>query len=126
MSTFVVPDVVRQLIAESIDSVPELEAILLLREHLDADWTVTEVAHRLYVEDRLAAQVLEKLKDRGFFVARDQGYRYAPARPDLEAAVSELASTYAHRVVAVTDLIHKKPSAGIRDFAEAFRFRKDK
>jgi hypothetical protein len=126
MPAFVVPEIVARLIADSIDSIPELETILLLREHPEVEWNVARVAHRIYVDERNAAELLEKLSGKGFCSLQAGGYRYAPATPELDAAVSELAHTYARRVVAVTQLIHKKPSASVRQFAAAFRIRKEK
>ena len=49
-----------------------------------------------------------------------------PASPELAQTVEDLAETYAHHLVAVTQLIHSKPGPGVREFAEAFRLRKDK
>jgi hypothetical protein len=112
------------LIAESIDSVPELEAILLLREKSARDWTATEAGERLYVSKTVAGYVLATLAERGFFVFDGERYRYQPASPELAAAIDEFAATYARHLVEVTQLIHAKPSPGVRGFAEAFRIRK--
>jgi hypothetical protein len=117
---------VKRLIAESIDSVPELETILLLRETRDHDWTVAEAGERLYVSKTVAAHVLATLADKGFFVSDGERYRYGPASPELAAAIDELAVTYTRNLVEVTHSIHAKPSPGVRQFAEAFRIRKDK
>jgi uncharacterized protein DUF5985 len=65
---------VKRLIAESIDSVPELETILLLRETRDHDWTVAEAGERLYVSKTVAAHVLATLADKGFFVSDGERY----------------------------------------------------
>ena len=118
--------IVRRLIAESIDSVPELEAILLLRETSGREWNATEAGERLYVSKTVAAHLLAVLVERGFFVTRDDRCCYQPISPELAAAVDELATTYSRHLVEVTNLIHAKPSAGVRQFAEAFRLRKDK
>jgi len=121
-----IPDVVRRLILERIDSVPELEAILLLREYPGRDWTAAEASQRLYVSQTVGAHILATLAQRGFLVSREQRYRYEPGSPDLAQTIDALAETYAHHLVAVTQLIHAKPSASVREFAEAFRLRKDK
>jgi len=93
---------VRRLIAESIDSVPELEAILLLREKSARDWTATEAGERLYVSKTVAGYVLATLAERGFFVFDGERYRYQPASPERAAAIDELAATYARHLVEVT------------------------
>lgn len=116
-----IPDPVRRLIAERIDSVPELEALLLLRENRDRDWTAEEAGKRLYVSTVVAAHVLHELAGRGFFVEAGGCWRYGPESPELAAATDMLATTYARHLVAVTQLIHSKPSQNVRDFADAFR-----
>jgi hypothetical protein len=120
-----VPDIVKRLIAERIDSVPELEAVLLLREHPEREWTPSEAGQRLYVSTTVAAHVLAKLAEDGLIAGSEAGYRYAPG-DELANAVDRLAETYAHHLVEVTRMIHTKPAESVRQFADAFRFRKDK
>lgn len=121
-----IPDAVRRLIAERIDSVPELEAVLLLRENRDRAWTAEDAGKRLYVSTVVAAHLLHSLAEREFFLEADGTWRYGPASQDLAATVDLLAVTYARHLVAVTHLIHSKPSQNVRDFAEAFRLRRPK
>jgi hypothetical protein len=120
-----IPDNVKRLLAERIDSVPELEAVLLLREHPEHAWTPTEAGQRLYVSTTVAAHVLAKLEKHGFISGSETGYRYAPS-DELGKDVDKLADTYAHHLVEVTRMIHTKPAASVRQFADAFRFRKEK
>lgn len=121
-----ISDPVRRLIAERIDSVPELEAILLLRDNRTHAWTAEEAGKRLYVSTVVAAHLLQALAARGFFVEVDGRWRYGPASPELADAVDDLAATYGRHLVAVTHLIHSKPSQNVRDFADAFRLRRPK
>lgn len=126
MTHGVVPDSVRKLIAERIDSIPELEAILLLRQHRGQSWSAEEAGQRLYLSSTVASHVLHLLTERGFLARSLQRYQYAPETPELEATVTLLAETYSKHLIAVTNIVHAKPSAGVRLFAEAFRIRKDK
>ncbi|HYC56332.1 MAG TPA: hypothetical protein VEL28_15475 [Candidatus Binatia bacterium] len=121
-----VPDNVKRLIAEAIDSVPELEAVLLLREHSDRTWTAEQAGERLYVSKPVAAHVLSVLAERGFASESHGAYRYAPSSGDIALVVDQLATAYSRHLIEVTHLIHAKPSASVRRFAEAFRLRKDK
>ncbi|MBI4493826.1 MAG: hypothetical protein HY690_13625 [Chloroflexi bacterium] len=123
-----IPEDVKQLIIEKIDSVAELEAILLLRGNREEEWTAERVGARLYISPALAATVLRNLHGRGFFELRTSGeqlYRYAPRPSGLELAVDKLAEVYRHRLVGVTNLIHSKPGLSLRKFTDAFRLRKD-
>jgi hypothetical protein len=126
MSDGVVPDAVRKLLTERIDSIPELEAILLLRQHRNQSWSVEEAGQRLYLSPAVASHVLTVLTERGFLTRTLQRYQYAPESTELEAGVTLLAETYSKHLIAVTNIVHAKPSAGVRLFAQAFRFRKDK
>lgn len=119
-----IPHAVRELIAERLDSVPELEAVLLFRENPARAWTPEDAGTRLYVSTTVAMHVLDTLSARGFFAAAGGGYRYQPESADLAAAVDALADAYRRHLVAITELIHAKPSRHVRDFANAFRLRK--
>ena len=53
-----VPPQIRDFLNGCIDSVAELEALLLLREAPEQDWAITTLARRLYVGDTEAATIL--------------------------------------------------------------------
>jgi predicted ArsR family transcriptional regulator len=52
---------VDQFILDKIDSVPHLEALLLLWNSRPAEWSAEELAKRLYVDRSLARKLLEDL-----------------------------------------------------------------
>ncbi|HEX5752662.1 MAG TPA: hypothetical protein VFZ09_41040 [Archangium sp.] len=122
------PEAVRRLIAEHIDSVEQLEILLLLHQHPERSWTAESVARELRISPLSAG---DRLKDmaRAAILARVQGseaeYRYAPESPQMGEAVSGLAAAYSERRVTVINLIFSKPVDKIRTFADAFRLRKD-
>ena len=120
-----IPDSVRRLVLERIDSVPELEAVLLLLGAAGRTWTGEEAGARLYVSVAVATHVLDRLTARGLVKLTDGRYRYVPASPELDEAVAMLARAYASNLIAVTQLIHGKPGASILQFADAFRLRQE-
>lgn len=126
MSNGVVPDAVRKVLADRIDSIPELEAVLLLRKHRNQTWSVEEAGQQLYLSPVVASHVLNLLTERGFLTRSLQRYQYSPESAELEATVTLLAEVYSKHLIAVTNIVHAKPSAGVRLFAQAFRFRQDK
>ncbi|MGE0159339.1 MAG: hypothetical protein AB7T31_07980 [Gemmatimonadales bacterium] len=126
MSPHEVPEQAQRLILEAIDSVAELEALLLLRETSGQRWTVEAASERLYVNSSVAAEALDALARRGFLRQTQEGFSYAPASPDLAEDVTTLAHAYSASLIAVTHLIHSKPSSSVQDFARAFRFRKER
>jgi hypothetical protein len=120
-----VPEHVRRFIVEAIDSVPELEALLLLRSHRDRTWSPEDAGARLYVSLPVATHVLSALAARGLLVTDAGAFRYAPGSADLETVIADLATSYSAHLIAVTRLIHGKPSPSVRQFADAFRLRKE-
>lgn len=117
----------RRLIADHIDSVEQLEILLLLYQHPERSWSAESVARELRVSPMSAG---DRLKDmtRAAILARVPGaegeYRYAPER-QMGEAVAGLAAAYSERRVTVINLIFSKPVDKIRTFADAFRLRRD-
>jgi hypothetical protein len=119
-----VPAEVRAFLLACIDSVAELEALLLLRENPGQDWEATTLARRLYVNDAEAAKILEHLVQCALAVRTRAAFRYHVPDTERQRLVDGLAQSHAKYLVPVTRLIHDKAS-GIRKFADAFKFRKD-
>lgn len=116
----------RRLIADSIDSVEQLEILLLLLQHPERTWGAESVARELRISPLSAGDRLEDLT-RDALLARVGGgeeYRYAPGSAELDEAVRGLATAYTERRVTVINLIFSKPVDKIRTFADAFRLRK--
>lgn len=116
----------RQLIADSIDSVEQLEILLLLLQHPERTWTAESVARELRVSALSAGDRLEDLTHDALLarVKASQEYRYAPGSAALDEAARGLATAYSERRVTVINLIFSKPVDKIRTFADAFRLRK--
>jgi hypothetical protein len=120
-----VPAEVRRFIAAEIESVGQLEVLLLLRGAPDKTWTADEVERALVMQAGSAASWLEHMAG-GAFVARQGAgsYRYAPASAEVEQTIDRLAESYAKYRVAVIGLIFSKPSEGVTRFSDAFRIRR--
>ena len=118
-----IPQRVRQFIASHIDSVGELEALLLLRS-VPQGWKPDQVAARLYTSEPETVEFLERLRGAGLLDCHDGTYRYECRTEELRRQVDELAELYGRLLIPITNLVHAKPRR-IRQFADAFRFRKD-
>lgn len=123
------PEAVRRFIADHIDSVEQLEILLLLHHHHQGrTWTAEAVARELRIASVSAGERLEDLVQDSLLtrVGGDpMEYRYAPGSAMLDEAVKGLATAYAERRVTVINLIFSKPVDRIRTFADAFRLRRD-
>ena len=119
-----IPDDLREFILQHIDSITQLEALLLLRANAGEAWDVAKAKARLYAAEDEVTRVLERLRADGFLVHDGNGYRYQCKEIEAAAKVDRLAALYATHLIPVTNMIHDK-LRHVRAFAEAFRFRKD-
>ena len=119
------PEDLRDFILGHIDSIVQLEALLLLRRNPNEDWDAAKTAKRLYASEQEVADVLARLCADGLLICSYGIYRYGCASVELERMVDRLAEVYAHHLIPVTNMIHTKPSR-IREFADAFKLRKDR
>ena len=124
-----IPEDLRRFVLTSIPSVPFLEALLLMRAAPAAAWRRETLARRLYVREKTADGLLADLCAAGMAVRCLDGgadaYRYAPADPGLRERIDRLADLYATHLVEVTHLIHASLDRKARQFADAFKWRKD-
>ena len=118
-----IPDEVREFVQKYIDSIAQLEALLLLRRELSAPWNAAMVAKRLYITDGDASDVLRKLLGHGFLKFNRKTYQYQ-CPPELDKLVGHVADVYARQLIPMTHIIHNKPGR-IREFADAFKLKKE-
>ena len=119
---------VRRFIAEHINSVFQLEVLLLLHGQKDRGWSAEDVDRELGIGVDEAKAQLNDLEARGLLSVEKGAsslYRYSPASEELDRAVSGLAKAYSERRVNVLSSIFSKPVDKVRLFAEAFRIRKN-
>jgi hypothetical protein len=122
-----IPEHVMRFIAENIDSVPQLEALLLLSEHADRTWNAEQVATRIYVRNDEAKSLLAALHRRRLIERPEDipdTYQFSAA-DDARQLVAEVKGSYRANVVVLTRFIHENASASVREFARAFDLKKD-
>ena len=115
-------------IIEQIDSVPHLEALLLLFNSRPKAWSIETMAKSLYVRSEVAARILDSLAQRNLIAVDSHrpGLFFYASEDDYQNRLMEAVdAVYRKEVVRVSSLIHSKGSA-VRDFARAFRIKKDK
>jgi hypothetical protein len=115
-------------ISEEIESVPHLEALLLLWRTRPETWTFESLARRLYVEPGIAENLLQGLTRRGLIVnaLSDPAGFVFNSEPERERLMRLVDAAYRNNLVRVSTMIHSKPSAALRDFAQAFRVTKER
>jgi hypothetical protein len=124
MSEEKIPADLRIFLLRHIDSVAQLEALVLLSASPQDRWTSAKLASRLYISEDQALPLLHSLAEDGFVDIVDEEFSYT-GHLERRQTVRSLADFYASHIVAVTQLIHSKPRR-IREFANAFRLKKDR
>jgi predicted ArsR family transcriptional regulator len=123
-----IPPEVKSFLFANIDSIAQLEALLLLRATPNQKCTCATIAQRLYITPEDAAPFLSKLVTRGLVEATGTQpplFQYRPRNEELRRMVDLLADVYAKYLIPVTNFIHGKSKRSIQDFADAFKMKKE-
>jgi DNA-binding MarR family transcriptional regulator len=121
------PNELQQFIDQNVESLAQLEALLLLKNEPDRVWTVEALAKALYITSDTAAALLANLVSRGFAKPVDgqNGQYIYLATAESRDLVERLATLYEERRVAVITQIYSKPVNKVQTFADAFRLRRE-
>lgn len=118
------PNVLRFL-HDQIDSVPQLEALLLVWQSAPEGWREADLASRIYVSLEATQGILRTLAKRE--LVHDDGNGSGIWRFNLESVhagvVPDVATSYRNHLILVSRFIHSKGSSAVREFARAFRFK---
>jgi len=129
------PEDVRALLHEHIESYEQLEVLLLLRRERYEAWTVTGLAARLRVREELIESALERLEAAGLVATTGSApaprFAYRPSSSGLDAAAGRLDREYAERPIRViqhmsANAIERLRTAAMHTFADAFVLKKKK
>jgi predicted DNA-binding transcriptional regulator len=115
---------VDRFVQQEIDTVPQLEALLLIWKARPKCWRLDELAAALYISAEAAKDVVEPLERRGLLTSQEGQYTYCAGSNDELIAVVDL--TYRRELIRITRMIHSKAPAAVREFARAFLFKKDR
>lgn len=120
-------DDVKGFLGFAIKSVWSLQLLLFLRSHADGDmWTVHALTRELRASERIVREALGAFHTAGLIAEDESGaVRYAPASEYLDKLVGDLAAVYVTRPLAVAREIYNADATKIKNFADAFRIRKD-
>ena len=124
----IVPPDIQQFILDRIDSIAQLEALLLLRGAPDTWWEEARIAERLYIHVKDCRPVIAGLHHAGLLLRQETEkgdcYRYRPDNGDLREMVDRLAYYYSQHLVPISNLVHSKSRSRIQEFSRAFKFGK--
>jgi hypothetical protein len=121
----IIPSDIQQFILDRIDSIAQLEALLLLRGSPDTWWEEGRIAERLYIPVLDCRPVVTGLHNARLLVKQEnekvECYRYRPENGNLREMVDRLAYYYVQHIVPITNLVHSKSRSRIQEFTRAFK-----
>jgi hypothetical protein len=124
----VVPLEVQQFVLERINSIAQLEALIMMRNAPDTWWASSSLAERLYISEPACRAELEGLQAQRLALSRQEDigwqFRYSPSTGELREFVDRLVYYYGKHLVVISNLIHSKPRIRLHEFSEAFSLKK--
>lgn len=121
------PDDVHRFLYRNINSVEQLEVLLLARRSPGRSWSASDMARELYSHPSSIAQRYQALLGAGLMRETAPGFfQYAPRSSELDETVAHVEAMYRERRVAVITVIAEKAAESVRAFSDAFRIRKKK
>jgi hypothetical protein len=122
------PEEIRRFLDGNIESIDQLEILRLLGEDPGREWTAAELAVAVQIEPAAVAAHLAAMRGRGLLAAEARGIdlvaRHGPA-PAVGELVGRLLQHYKERPVSMIKLVYERAKDPLRNFADAFRFRKE-
>ncbi|HEU4682950.1 MAG TPA: hypothetical protein VFS39_00425 [Nitrospira sp.] len=126
----IIPAEVQQFILGHIDSIAQLEALVLLRSTPDTWWPSSSVASRLYITEPHCREELEGLRRERLLLTREDEagrfYRYRPETGELREMVDRLVYYYSKHLVPTSNLVHSKQRTRLHEFPKAFDLKRER
>lgn len=117
-------EVVR-FITRHIESVEELEVLLLLRDQREKEWSAAEISKALRATQSSIELRLDRLRSLKLIEQQGDTRSVYPTNHPLEADIAQVAEAYRSRKTKVIEQIFTGPSRTARSFSDAFRVRKE-
>ncbi len=118
-----------KFILENLDSVPHLEALMLLWNSRPVRWTCEELASRLYISPETVNGLVRDLVGlRLVTESRDSGpkYSYFPQSEDQDNMMLLVDAAHRRDLIRISTMIHSKTLSPVHEFARAFRIKKER
>jgi hypothetical protein len=117
-----------KFIAVEINSLEQLEILLLLSGNPDKWWTAKNVYEVVKSSVQSVQDRLEEMVARGILrkeTENEARFQFRPKDEGVWRITTELRDAYKERSVKVVQAIYSKPPDAVQEFARAFRLRKD-
>lgn len=121
------PSDVVQFVNDSIDSIEQLELLMMLIDSSHRYWDAASAGRALGVNPGTTQRDLERLATRNLLavnLGNDVNYRFEPGSPRLRVTSEAFAAAYRNNPRALFRLVAERQTRAVRDFADAFRIRR--
>lgn len=119
-----IPESLRLFLRRNINSVSLLEVLFLIKRGAPRTWSPEELSVEMRTNPSYAGSQLGELLALKFVVFDGTRYAYEPSKEDGEL-IDALEGLYNSRRSTVINFIYSQPIDSIRDFADAFKIKKD-
>lgn len=119
-----IPEALRLFLRRNINSVSLLDVLLLLRREVPRSWTPDELSIEMRTNRSYAASQLAELQALKLIHFDGSKYSYEGTTQDQQL-IADLEDLYNSRRSTVINFIYSQPIDSIRDFADAFKIKKD-
>lgn len=121
-----------EFILEKLDTVPHLEALMLLWNSRPVGWTCAELGSRLYIPlDKVHDLLRDLVRMQLVAESSTEPPRYCylsktseQGTPEQDELMRMVDKAYREDLVRISTMIHTKASPAAREFARAFLFKK--
>lgn len=119
-------DALVEFVQSHLGSVWALKLMLIMMAEPARVWAAPELVRELRGTDTLISRLLARFQVIGLAAEGDAGtWIWQPATPELEAMSKGVRDAYEVTPFGVIQAIAEAPDSRLRQFADAFRFRKD-
>ena len=116
-----IPQHITRFISTSIESVPFIEALLLIYRKSGESWDASKLSKSLFIDLKQAERLIERLRSANFITKELNRQTYILNSSIDKTLLSELNDVYSKNLVEVTNLIHKRTEAS--KFSDAFKLK---
>ena len=119
-----IPERLRVYLRKNFNSVSLLDVLFLLKRESQKTWTAEQVSVEMRTNRSYAFAQLTELANANILKKSGDGFVFDPVPEDLEM-IQEIEGLYHARRSTVINFIYSQPIDSIRDFADAFKIKKD-
>lgn len=122
------PEDILHFLNTRIDSIEQLQVLLLLHSNPQRTWTIAEISYEIRSVETSIAKRLNDLYERKVLVKMnetDDLHTFSPFSSDISTLIQSLAEENRRRPYRIIEAIYSRPAKSILEFAAAFKLRGD-